>query len=110
MTLLCQATLYFCATNIAMGAVPHDLALHLPKLFRFLDLDGNGVIEAYEVESFVYQQSVKLLCCVYALAVAKFCSAVKKPPRDWKRENDVFKERESMLYWYWHRTSTRFCW
>jgi len=106
---LCQSTLYFSAVNLAFNAVPQSFAMTVPRIFRFLDADGNGLIEATEIEDFVYELSSQVLLCVFAWASAQFCLAVKKPPRDWEGPEGL-RGRKSWIQQYWFLTTSRFGW
>jgi len=109
-----QSVLYFFALNLLVNAVPDNFAMAVPKMLRFLDADGDGTLDAAEIEGWVYQSSAKVLMAICNAHLVRFILQIKKPPTGWKKE-DASKglaeyPSDSLLSGYWSITSTQAGW
>lgn len=110
-----KSILYFFALNLFVNAVPETFAMPVPKMLRFLDADGDGTLEAAEIEEWVYRKTSMILVAVFNTHFIRYLLKVKKPPYGWNPRDarDARYQRdypESFLSKYWIFTSKKAGW
>jgi len=108
-----QSMLYFVAVNLLANAVPASFEVDVPKMLRFLDANGDGTLEAEEIEGFVYQFTSKILSALLSTHLLQYVLAIKGPPADWtlqaSKKRQCIKEL-GLLERYWQKTATPAGW
>lgn len=108
-----QSALYFVAANLLANAIPESFAVEVPKLLRFLDANGDGTLEAEEIEAGVFQFTSKILMAALNTFVVQYLLAIKRPPRGWtlaRSRQRAETKGVSILEKYWQITAPRAGW
>lgn len=108
-----QGLLYFLAMNSFANSVPTGFEIPVPNLLRFLDANGDGALEAAEIQGWVYAKSARILVTYAALKGMQFVMALRKPPRGWTATHAAAasaRRPPPMLEKYWELSVTGVGW
>jgi len=94
-----KSVLYFCAFDLFVHAVPDGFSMRVPKILRFMDKNGDGILEAAEIEEWIYLQSSKVLLALWNTHIFRYLLLVKKPPVEWSPERSFNAETALAQYW-----------
>jgi len=76
-----QGMVAFITFNLLVNSIPESCSWTVPKLLRFCDINGDGTLDAEEIEQVTYDFSSRALGCFVVWQVARFLHSVRKPPR-----------------------------
>lgn len=82
-----QGILFFLLVNFGVNAIPDSCSWEVPHLLRFCDLNGDGTLDASEIENMCYSLTSRLLGCYIVWQVARLINDIRQPPSTTIPEN-----------------------
>jgi len=73
-----NAMVVFIAINLVINAIPQAYSWPVPSMLRFLDTNGDGSLEAYEIEKACYSISSRVLGAYVVYQVVDFLMKTKQ--------------------------------
>jgi len=96
-----QALVVYLSINVLALVVPSEVCLVLPDKLRFIDPNGDGILNALELQLVTTKYSTLLLAAVLSTCLSAFCLKAKRPPVDWSREG------RNVISHYWEKVHKR---